>query len=96
MTSPDVFFIFSKFWFYGLLEGERGMGGQVGQKKDKKWPKLTKRFDSLCVSGTVPDMILVFGTHVSNDNISSKFFYFFKSLIFRVFQSSSINAKSKF
>ena len=38
MTSPDVFFIFSKFWFYGLLEGERGMGGKLGKKRTKNGP----------------------------------------------------------
>ena len=32
MISPGVFFIFSKFWFSGLLGG----------KKDKKWPKMRK------------------------------------------------------
>ena len=54
MTSyPDAFFIFSKFWFFGLLGG----GGGIAQN-DKK----------LCLSprilGTVPHMIMVFGTHV--------------------------------
>ena len=35
MTSPDAFFIFSKFWFSGLL-------GR-GENKGKKWPKMTKK-----------------------------------------------------
>ena len=39
MTSPDAFFIFSKFSFSGLLE----MGGEGGGGlKGKKWPKMTK------------------------------------------------------
>ena len=36
MTSPDVFFIFSKFWFSGLL-GERGVTGQKMAQNDKKF-----------------------------------------------------------
>ena len=35
MTSPDGFFIFSKYWFFGLLRGWEG-----GGLKGKKWPKL--------------------------------------------------------
>ena len=54
MTSPDAFFIFSKFWFSGLL----GEGGGV---KGKKSPKMTVL---LCISGTVSHMILLFGAHV--------------------------------
>ena len=54
MTSPDAFFIFSKFWFSGLL----------GVKNDPKW---LKTFVSLCISGTLAHMILVF-------DISSFFF----------------------
>ena len=42
-------------------------------------------------------MIVVFGMHVEDDDISSNFFsFFFKILIFGVFQSSPINAKKKF
>ena len=92
MTSPDVFFNFSKFWLSGLL-------GAEGVKRAIKWPKVTKGSVSFCISGAVPHMIAVFGTHVSNDDISRIFFFFFhffKSLIFLVFQSSSINAKRKF
>ena len=92
MTSPDAFFIFSKFWLSGLLGGE-------GVKRAKKWPKVTKNSVSLCILGTAHHMIAVFGTHMSNDVISRNFFFFFhffKSLIFLVFQSSSINAKRKF
>ena len=51
MTSPDAFFIFSKF----RLLGE---GGGV---KGKKSPKITVL---LCISGTVSHMIVLFGAHV--------------------------------
>ena len=36
IISPGVFFIFSKFWFFGLLWGW----------KDKRWSKMTKK--SVC------------------------------------------------
>ena len=54
MTSPDTFFIFSKFCFSGLLGG-RGLKGQ-------KMAQMTKNYVSLHISGTVPHMIVVFGT----------------------------------
>ena len=85
IISPGIFFIISKFWFFGLL------GGWMG----KKWPKMTKKSVSLCISGTVHHMIEVFGTYVQNDDISSNLFHFFKILIFKVFQSSLISAKRK-
>ena len=40
-----------------LIVGGRGLKG-------KKWPKMTKKIVSFCISGTVPYMIVVFGTHV--------------------------------
>ena len=84
MTSPDVFFNFSKFWLSGLL-------GAEGVKRAIKWPKVTKGSVSLCISGTVPHMIAVFGTHVSNDDISRIFFFFFS-----FFQKSDFSGFSKF
>ena len=56
MTSPDAFFIFSKFRFSGLLVGVGK--GQKMARNDKK------KFVSLRISETVPHMIVVFGTHV--------------------------------
>ena len=53
MTSPDVFFIFFKFWFSELLVGKRAKMAQ----NDKKLC-LSSR-----MSGTVLHMIVVFGTH---------------------------------
>ena len=50
-----VFFIFSKFWFFGLLGGSRGKNGP-------KWQK-TLSF-ALYISGTIHHMILIYGTHV--------------------------------
>ena len=35
--SPGIFFIFSKFWFFGLLVGE---GGGKGNKWSPKWEKI--------------------------------------------------------
>ena len=34
------------------------------------------------ISGTVRHLIMIFGTHVSNDDISRCFFHFFKIMIF--------------
>ena len=56
----QMLFIFSKFWFPELLGGA---GGGTGVKS-KKWPNMTKFFFvSLGISETVPNMIVVFGTH---------------------------------
>ena len=54
IISPGFFLFFSKFWIFGFLGGSNG----------KKWPKMTKKLVSLRISGTVPHMIMVFGTHV--------------------------------
>ena len=57
MSYPVAFFIFSKFWFSGLLWG-------AGGKEQKMAQNDKKQFVSLCISGNVPHMIVVFGTHV--------------------------------
>ena len=67
MTSPDAIFKFSKFWFSGLLEGWKS-------KKEQKILSVSRR-----ISGTVPHMIAVLGTHVLNDDISSNFFSLFQN-----------------
>ena len=54
------FFIFSKFWFSGLLGGGDVKGGVKGQKMAQNDKKVV----SLCISGIVPYMVVVFGTHV--------------------------------
>ena len=50
---------FSFFLNFGFVGVRR-----EGVNKAKKWPKMTKNSVSLCISGTVPHMIVVFGTHV--------------------------------
>ena len=86
MTSPDIFFIFLKFWFSSLLGGE----GVKKAKHDPKWQKILSNFVS-----QEPYLIwLWFLVHI--DDTSSKFFHSFKSLIFPVFQNTSINAKRRF
>ena len=81
-----VFFIFSKFWFSGLLRGGR-------LPLARKWQKILSV--SLSISGTGPHMIVVFGTHVKWWYLQH-FFLFFKILIFWVFQRSSLDAQRKF
>ena len=64
VTSPDVFFIFFKFLFSGLLgEGGGGGGGGGGVKGQKMAQNEKTFFVSLHISGTVPHVIVVFGTH---------------------------------
>ena len=56
MTSPNAFFIFSKFSFSGLLRWR--------ELKRQKMAQNDKSSVSLCILGTVSHMIVVFGTHV--------------------------------
>ena len=79
ITSPDVFFIFSKFWFSGLLgDGGEGVEGQKMTKNDKK-------IFSLCISGTVCDCG-VWYTCVKWWLSPTFCFHFFKILFFLVFK----------
>ena len=83
-----MFFHFFKLWFCGLL-GERGLKRQKMAQNDKK----------LCLASYLRNCTSYdcgFCTHVENGDISNKFFQFFKSLIFLVFQNSLVNAKRKF
>ena len=59
MTTSDAFFIFRKFWIFGLLVGVKGKGQKMAQNDKKKERKIP-----LSISGTVPHIIVVFGTHV--------------------------------
>ena len=94
MISPDAFYISSKFWFSGSLGRVVCVcvcvGGRGG-RKSKKWPKMTKNSVSLRISGTVPHMIVAKWWY-----LQQFFVHFFKILIFRIFQGSSIDAKRKF
>ena len=75
MISLGVFFIFSKPWFFSLLGGSKG----------KKWLKTTKTLSVVpYISGTIHHMIVIFGAHVWNDDISRCCFHFFKILVFHV------------
>ena len=90
MTSPDAFFIFSKFRFSGLL---------VGVGKGQKMAQNDKKNLSHSVSQKLYLTWLWFLVHMCKMMISPAifffFFHFFKILIFWVFQSSSINVKRK-
>ena len=71
IISPGVFFIFSKFWFFGFWRGKSIKNGQ----NDKKFSRLEV---TLHFSGTIHQMIVIYGTHVSNDSVSRCFFQFLK------------------
>ena len=49
-------------------------------KNGSKWQKILSV--TLHVSGTIHHIIVIFGTPFSNDNISMRFFQFFKILSF--------------
>ena len=72
---------FPNFSFLGKLWGNRA-------KNDPKRQKILPV--SLCISGTIPHMMVVFGTLVLNDDITSNFFHVFKILIFRVFRGGGV------
>ena len=77
MTSPDVFFIFSKFWFSGLL-GERGVTGQKMAQNNKKFcltPYLRNCTSYEC-----------FLLHISKMVSPAIFFIFSKVWFFRFFR----------
>ena len=74
--SPGFFFLFPQnVDFLGCYWGKRA-------KNVPKWEKILSFV--LHISGTIHHMIIICGTHVYNDNISSCFFQFFKVLIFQV------------
>ena len=62
ITSPDASFIFSKFLVFWV----RGVGAKRAKRRKKmtKWPTMTKKFCQTSYLGTVPHMIVAFGTHV--------------------------------
>ena len=74
MISPYVFFtFFSNFNFW-----------HQWCKKGKKRLKMAIMSVTLHISGSIHYMIMIFGTHVQNDDFSRCFCHFFKVLIFCV------------
>ena len=65
IISQNVFFIFSKFWFFGLL-------GVKMAKHGPKWQKVLSV--ALHISGTIHRVTVIYGTHLWNDNIWRCFF----------------------
>ena len=70
MISPAIFFIFSKFWFFGFL-------GEGDVKKQKMTHNDQFQSVALYISGTVDHIIKIFGTQVWNNDISRCFSLFF-------------------
>ena len=79
IISPGVFFIFSKYWFFGVL-------GEKCAKNGPKWQNILSIV--LNISGTIHHMIVIYGVvHMCKMIISPDFFFhFFKILFFWVFK----------
>ena len=73
IISPGIFFIFFNILIFGII---RGKGSGKREKNGPKWQKILSV--SLSISGTIRHMIVIFGTHVQNDEISRKIFHFSK------------------
>ena len=71
----QVFFIFTKFWFSGLLGGRSKRA-----RNSSKWQKIISV--ALNISGTIHQMTVICGTQVWNANISRPFFLFFQNFDF--------------
>ena len=71
MISPGAFFIFSKFWFFGLL----------GWSKVKKWPRMTKNsiHHALCLNNHTS-----YDIHTYKRIMQPILLIFFQILIFSV------------
>ena len=75
ILSLGYFFHFFKILILWVVKGGAGVNGQKMVQNEKK----------LCHAPYLMNhihMILIYGTHVENDNISRMFFHFFKILIF--------------
>ena len=79
IISWAIFFIFFKILIFRIIRG--GWSAGKWEWKGKKWPKMTKKF--VHISGTIHHMIVIFGAHVWNDDISSKYFHFSKFWVLR-------------
>ena len=77
VISSGTFFIFAKFCFFWVVKMQKGK-----KKNSPKWQKILSIV--LYISGTIPSMIVIYGTLVWNDNTSRQFSYFWKILIFWV------------
>ena len=74
--------IFSNIWFVGSLGGKR-------KKIVQKWQKIPS-VSLLRISGTVYHMIVIFGTHLQKDDISSNVSQFFKIVFLGFFRKVKV------
>ena len=78
--SPGAVYIFSKVEF----------SGSIVRLKGKKRPKYDKKLSvALQISGSI-NMIVIFSTHVWNDDIYICWFQFLKVLLFRVVSAENV------
>ena len=71
--SMFFFLHFTGVLFFGVSSGVKG---QKMVQNDKKLSVVLR------ISDSIYHMIVIFGTHLKNDDISRCFFHFFKMLIF--------------
>ena len=74
VISSGKFFISAKVCFFGVVKMQKGK-----KKSSPKWQKILSI--ALYISGTIPAMIVIYGTLVWNDNTSWQFSHFWKILI---------------
>ena len=83
IISPGVFFMFSKFWYSGLLLG----GGGGTAKNAPKWKKILSVV--LHISGTIHDRHLLYLREVT---VSPGIFSFFQNFDFPGWKNKSIQS----
>ena len=81
IISPGIFFIFLKKFNFRIIREWDGGGKRTNN--GPKWQKILSV--SLCISGTLHHMILIFGTHGVKWWYFQQIFSFFKILIFWYF-----------
>ena len=86
-----VFFFFSFFWNFHFLGKFLFFGKRA--KNGPKWQKILSV--TLYISGTIHPMIVIYGVHVSNDNISRLFSIFLKFWFFGLLGSKRAKKWSK-
>ena len=87
MAYSNAFFHFFKILTFWVVKG--GGGGRGGAVKQQKWPKMTKNFVSLWISGTVRHDCGFWYTCVKWSYLQQCLFLFFKNSDFFGFSKTN-------